>query len=55
MAYFQISWSGYKDSQTSSDTDDAGNATGAMSFVSILIYLSSYMILMIIPRLLDPF
>ena len=34
MAYFQISWSGCKDSQTSADTEEAGSATGAMSFVS---------------------
>ena len=39
--FFQISWSGCKDSQTSADTEEAGNATGAMSFVSLLIiYLS---------------
>jgi hypothetical protein len=30
----QISWSGCKDSQTSADTEEAGRATGAMSFVS---------------------
>ena len=33
-AYFQISWSGCKDDQTSADTQEAGKATGAMSFVS---------------------
>ncbi|KAF8917433.1 hypothetical protein CPB85DRAFT_1431352 [Mucidula mucida] len=27
-----ISWSGCKDSQTSADTQEAGNATGAMSY-----------------------
>ena len=31
----QISWSGCKDSQTSADSEEAGKATGAMSFVSI--------------------
>jgi metacaspase-1 len=31
----QISWSGCKDSQTSADTEEAGTATGAMSFVSL--------------------
>jgi hypothetical protein len=30
-----ISWSGCKDSQTSADTEEAGNATGAMSFAFI--------------------
>ncbi|TFK75218.1 hypothetical protein BDN72DRAFT_892560 [Pluteus cervinus] len=30
-----ISWSGCKDSQTSADTQEAGNATGAMSFAFI--------------------
>ncbi|KDR73066.1 hypothetical protein GALMADRAFT_252495 [Galerina marginata CBS 339.88] len=30
-----ISWSGCKDSQTSADTQEAGNATGAMSFAWI--------------------
>ncbi len=29
-----ISWSGCKDSQTSADTQEAGRATGAMSYVS---------------------
>ena len=33
--FLQISWSGCKDSQTSADTEEAGRATGAMSFVSI--------------------
>ena len=32
----QISWSGCKDDQTSADTQEAGQATGAMSFVSAL-------------------
>jgi hypothetical protein len=31
-----ISWSGCKDSQTSADTVEAGQSTGAMSFVSLL-------------------
>ena len=44
---FQISWSGCKDSQTSADTEEAGSATGAMSFVSILIYLSTTWFLII--------
>lgn len=30
----KISWSGCKDSQTSADTVEAGQATGAMSYVS---------------------
>ena len=43
IAYFEISWSRCKDSQTSADTEEAGiNATGAMSLVSKLIYLSLY-------------
>lgn len=29
----KISWSGCKDSQTSADTQEAGQATGAMSWV----------------------
>lgn len=29
----QISWSGCKDSQTSADTVEAGQSTGAMSYV----------------------
>ncbi len=33
----QISWSGCKDSQTSADTQEAGNATGAMSYVRPLL------------------
>lgn len=32
--FYQISWSGCKDSQTSADTQEAGEATGAMSYVS---------------------
>ena len=35
MFHTQISWSGCKDSQTSADTQEAGSATGAMSFVSL--------------------
>lgn len=31
----KISWSGCKDDQTSADTQEAGEATGAMSFVRI--------------------
>lgn len=34
LTLFQISWSGCKDSQTSADTQEAGQATGAMSYVS---------------------
>lgn len=30
-----ISWSGCKDDQTSADTNEAGTATGAMSYVSV--------------------
>ena len=37
----QISWSGRKDSQTSADTQEAGSATGAMSFVSKIFYYHS--------------
>ena len=33
---YQISWSGCKDSQTSADTFEAGQSTGAMSYVSCL-------------------
>jgi hypothetical protein len=39
LAHFQISLSGCKDSQTSADTEEAGSATGEMSFVSILLYI----------------
>ncbi len=35
ITFVQISWSGCKDSQTSADTQEAGRATGAMSYVSI--------------------
>lgn len=40
----QISWSGCKDSQTSADTVEAGQSTGAMSYVSRLmrVTLSAY-------------
>lgn len=31
-----ISWSGCKDDQTSADTQEAGQSTGAMSYVSDL-------------------
>jgi hypothetical protein len=37
----QISWSGCKDDQTSADTQEAGNATGAMSFVSAVKYMTT--------------
>ena len=36
-----ISWSGCKDNQTSADTVEAGENTGAMSFVSIALCLRS--------------
>lgn len=35
MLPLKISWSGCKDSQTSADTVEAGQSTGAMSFVRI--------------------
>lgn len=35
----QISWSGCKDSQTSADTFEGGQSTGAMSFVCNTVYL----------------
>ena len=37
-AYFQISWSGCKDSQTSADTQEAGRPIGAMTYVSIFTF-----------------
>ena len=37
----QISWSGCKDSQTSADTVEAGQATGAMSHVSFFFHHAS--------------
>lgn len=36
----QISWSGCKDSQTSADANEAGSATGAMSYVCSLLRTS---------------
>ncbi|KAI0270327.1 caspase domain-containing protein [Russula aff. rugulosa BPL654] len=35
MSYARISWSGCKDSQTSADAEEAGSATGAMSYAFI--------------------
>lgn len=32
-----ISWSGCKDDQTSADTQEAGESTGAMSYVSTIV------------------
>ena len=37
----QISWSGCKDSQTSADTVEAGQATGAMSHVGFFFHYAS--------------
>lgn len=44
---FQISWSGCKDSQTSADSEEAGKATGAMSFVSITDFIPLLFFIMI--------
>lgn len=35
-----ISWSGCKDDQTSADTNEAGTATGAMSYVRLAVLLT---------------